>query len=591
MQKIQLSIPEPCHQNWNEMTPTQQGRFCNSCAKAVVDFSTMSDSQMLNYFSHIKNENVCGRAYPDQLERAITMTKEPEKKLFWYWNYITMLFLFFSKTNTAKAQGGIKVVIESQLDRSKKESITKEEIAVNTNRMVTGKIIDERGEPLPGVSIIIKGSKYGTTSDSNGAYKINVNTKEDILQISAVGFEAKEIKLVSLSNFDIILTKMEIQMMGALVITAVKVDEQGYVYTPEPPKHIAIIEVKDYATQRPINKATVVIKRIGANKLITVFTDTKGIYKLRRIQEDDTYTVNITADGYKEEELQIKGYEFEERKILKEIFLIRIIKPENKVSEAVVVTSIGIKREPSELYAEGLASIVNGLQVNLVNRNTDKTSTEPGIRLGMIRRTNDSNKPLLVIDDIIKPIESLGKLNPNDLKKVIVLKNVEAIALYGPAASTSVIVVTTKKKDSLTEYKKLDTVVVKSYMTLRRKELISCTSTIMGSMVSGVTIRRTFTDSIKLITAKITGTLKISPNPVQRGNAFNLSFKLKQTGLYNIQIADAAGRIVLQKQITAAAKDCTHQIQTDNRWSSGVYYIRVLDSNNKMVSTASLILQ
>jgi hypothetical protein len=104
MQKIQLSIPEPCHQNWDKMNPTEQGRFCNACAKQVVDFSSMSDTQVLNYFSTLKDEKVCGRVYPDQLERAITQPKEPKKRLFWYWNYITMLFLFFSKSNNAKAQ-------------------------------------------------------------------------------------------------------------------------------------------------------------------------------------------------------------------------------------------------------------------------------------------------------------------------------------------------------------------------------------------------------------------------------------------------------------------------------------------------------
>lgn len=35
MQKLQLSISEPCHENWHNMTPTEQGRFCNACAKEV----------------------------------------------------------------------------------------------------------------------------------------------------------------------------------------------------------------------------------------------------------------------------------------------------------------------------------------------------------------------------------------------------------------------------------------------------------------------------------------------------------------------------------------------------------------------------
>ena len=119
MQQLHLSIPEPCHQNWQEMTPTQQGRFCNACAKEVIDFSTMSDNEVLNYFSSLKNEKVCGRAYPDQLERVIAIPMAPRKRLFWYWNYITMLFLFFGKASGAKAQMGKVAVCSSKKDSSK----------------------------------------------------------------------------------------------------------------------------------------------------------------------------------------------------------------------------------------------------------------------------------------------------------------------------------------------------------------------------------------------------------------------------------------------------------------------------------------
>ena len=44
MQKqTSLYIPKPCHEDWNKMTPTQQGKFCSSCSKQVIDFSLMSD--------------------------------------------------------------------------------------------------------------------------------------------------------------------------------------------------------------------------------------------------------------------------------------------------------------------------------------------------------------------------------------------------------------------------------------------------------------------------------------------------------------------------------------------------------------------
>ena len=108
MQKLQLSIPEPCHENWQTMTPTEQGRFCNSSAKEVKEFSMMTDTEVLNYFTTLNHEKVCGRALTAQLDRAIVWPKEPKKRLFWYWNYIVMFFMFFGKGNVARAQGGIK---------------------------------------------------------------------------------------------------------------------------------------------------------------------------------------------------------------------------------------------------------------------------------------------------------------------------------------------------------------------------------------------------------------------------------------------------------------------------------------------------
>jgi TonB-linked SusC/RagA family outer membrane protein len=61
-----------------------------------------------------------------------------------------------------------------------------------TQAPVSGKIIDEKGLPVPGVSVIIKGTKTGTVTDNNGAFTLNV-APGTILVISAVGFETQEI--------------------------------------------------------------------------------------------------------------------------------------------------------------------------------------------------------------------------------------------------------------------------------------------------------------------------------------------------------------------------------------------------------------
>ena len=68
---MKIQINKPCHEDWSKMTSEAQGKFCNACEKSVVDFSMMSDAQILNYFSQPKSEKVCGRFNADQVDRAL----------------------------------------------------------------------------------------------------------------------------------------------------------------------------------------------------------------------------------------------------------------------------------------------------------------------------------------------------------------------------------------------------------------------------------------------------------------------------------------------------------------------------------------
>jgi TonB-linked SusC/RagA family outer membrane protein len=58
---------------------------------------------------------------------------------------------------------------------------------------VKGTVTDEKGDALPGVSILVKGSNYGMTSDQNGSFSIEVPDKQAILVFSFVGYETQEV--------------------------------------------------------------------------------------------------------------------------------------------------------------------------------------------------------------------------------------------------------------------------------------------------------------------------------------------------------------------------------------------------------------
>jgi hypothetical protein len=64
---LKIVIPEPCHENWNEMTPKENGRFCMSCSKTVVDFTSMLPEEIQHFFIQNQNNRVCGRFKNEQL--------------------------------------------------------------------------------------------------------------------------------------------------------------------------------------------------------------------------------------------------------------------------------------------------------------------------------------------------------------------------------------------------------------------------------------------------------------------------------------------------------------------------------------------
>lgn len=68
MSNYQIKIDEPCHENWDAMSPKEQGRFCGVCAKDVVDFTSMSDQEVKSYFVNYKG-SICGRFNSNQLHQ------------------------------------------------------------------------------------------------------------------------------------------------------------------------------------------------------------------------------------------------------------------------------------------------------------------------------------------------------------------------------------------------------------------------------------------------------------------------------------------------------------------------------------------
>lgn len=63
-----ISIPEPCSENWNEMTPTEKGAFCQKCALEVIDFTNKSSDEIRQVLAQNIGNHACMRIKNTQMD-------------------------------------------------------------------------------------------------------------------------------------------------------------------------------------------------------------------------------------------------------------------------------------------------------------------------------------------------------------------------------------------------------------------------------------------------------------------------------------------------------------------------------------------
>jgi hypothetical protein len=293
-----LHIPKPCHEDWDKMNPTQQGRHCESCCKTVVDFEMMTDQQVLNFFAHAKGET-CGRFSDDQLNRALEET-QLQKKKGWQWFVATIAsMLFFANRSSAQdrsTKGEVKQraatnqsLIEEQKKAQEKllqqrrvmgklmarpvvktpqqtadtnctKTIIKTDtvLALPKTLRLSGLVTDEKDRPLSNVTVMARAkgdhekpiqmlatNAVGEFTMPN-ALKYGENVE---IKFSAIGFEDKTVPLVfdeSKLELHVQLKEKVNQLEDVVVVSSGRTHRVGqlYQYYIKPPKVDTLSSIK-----------------------------------------------------------------------------------------------------------------------------------------------------------------------------------------------------------------------------------------------------------------------------------------------------------------------------------------------------------
>ena len=82
---------------------------------------------------------------------------------------------------------------------------------------ISGRITDETGSPLPGVSVLVKGTTTGTSTDNEGRYNLSAPA-DAVLTVSFIGFGTKEVPVENRTIIDISL-EPEVTALQEIVVT------------------------------------------------------------------------------------------------------------------------------------------------------------------------------------------------------------------------------------------------------------------------------------------------------------------------------------------------------------------------------------
>lgn len=217
-----LKIENPCSQDWTLMTANEAGRFCSHCSKTVVDFTHLSDQQIIEFLQ--KSATIpCMRLTNLQQNRILIPAKERHNTPTFY-KFLSGLLLFGTAQNSLAINKTVPTEIVENIDNSEIENRT--QLTNGLKNVIQGKIIDEKTRVgIPFVKIVIKNSNVTTITNDNGEFELvipdNLLTNIITIVVSCEGYQVLETK-ISKTELPI---KKDFILKSAKNVQNIKLDE------------------------------------------------------------------------------------------------------------------------------------------------------------------------------------------------------------------------------------------------------------------------------------------------------------------------------------------------------------------------------
>lgn len=155
-------------------------------------------------------------------------------------------------------------------------------VTVFSQTTLSGKVVDEINQPLPGASVIIKGSKIGSTTDFDGNFNFDSKIESGTVVFSFVGYESKSVSFSGNTKFGTISLNPSAETLEEIVIT-----QTSFAVDRKTPVAVSTI------------KADVIENKLGSQEFPEILKSTPGVYATK------------SGGGFGDGRLNLRGFNSE----------------------------------------------------------------------------------------------------------------------------------------------------------------------------------------------------------------------------------------------------------------------------------------
>lgn len=144
-----------------------------------------------------------------------------------------------------KSQWPTRMIFVSTLLAAMLTSATASQLFAQV-RTVSGTVNDASGQPLPGVSVVVKSTSTGAVTDSDGLYAVSVSSGDAVLVFSFIGFRTQEVVVGNKTSINVEMSE-DAEQLREVVVTALGIerDTRSLAYATQSIKAKELVEVRD----------------------------------------------------------------------------------------------------------------------------------------------------------------------------------------------------------------------------------------------------------------------------------------------------------------------------------------------------------